>query len=138
MPVDHRVHAHELGPVPVRLVKVRQARAVRVRPPGADEDGAQPRALPQVGGEGGAHGQGVAAQVEVVAGGGRVDERVDLGEGLGRHDVDGLEGGREGLGRARADGRGGRGRVGGDLGRQDVLGVVVVVGGGVGYRRGGW
>lgn len=116
MPVNHRMHPHELGPVLIRRVKVRQAGPVRVRPPGADEDGPQPGALLQVLVQRRAHGEAVPAQLEVVRRDGVLDEGVDLGEGLRGDYVYGLEGGREGLRRAGADGGGGRGRVGGDLG----------------------
>lgn len=129
MPVDDRVHAHKGGPVAVGGVEVRQGGAMGVRPAGADEDGPEAGAVAQVGVEGGAHGQGVAAQVEVVGRGGALDEGVDLGERVWRNDVDGLQGRREGPRRGAAHGSRRRGGVGRDLGGQ-------AVGGGVG--RGVW
>lgn len=91
-----------------------------VCPAGADKDGPEAGPVAQVGVEGGAHGQGVAAQVEVVGRGGALDEGVDLGEGVGRHDVDGLQGGRELPRRRAAHGGRRRGGVGRDLGGQAV------------------
>lgn len=128
VPVDDRVHAHKGGPVAVGRVEVGQGGAVGVGPAGADEDGPEAGAVAQVGVEGGAHGQGVAAQVEVVGVGGALDEGVDLGERVRRHDVDGLQGGREGPRRRAAHGGRRRGGVGRDLGGQ-----AVGDGGGVGW-----
>lgn len=120
VPVDDGVDPHKGGPVPVGGVKVGEGGAVGVGPAGADEDGAQAGAVAEVGGEGGAHGQGVAAQVEVVGGGRALDEGVDLGERVRRHDVDGLQRRGEGVRRRAAHGRRRRGRVGRDLRRQAV------------------
>lgn len=128
MPVDDGVHPHKGGPVAVGRVEVGQGGAVGVCPAGADEDGLEAGAVAQVGLEGGAHGQGVAAQVEVVGGGGVLDEGVDLGEGVGGHDVDGLQGRGEGP-RGRAAHRCRRGgRVGWDLRGQAVGGGGVGIG----------
>lgn len=128
VPVDDRVHAHKGGPVAVGRVEVGQGGAVGVGPAGADEDGPEAGPVAQVGVEGGAHGQGVAAQVEVVGVGGALDEGVDLGERVRRHDIDGLQGGREGPRRRAAHGGRRRGGVGRDLGGQ-----AVGDGGGVGW-----
>jgi len=96
------MHAHEPGPIAVGLVERGEGSAVGVGAAGADEDGAEAGVRGEVGGEGGAHGEGGAGEVEGVGLGGAGDEGVDFGEGVGRDDVDGLEG----LG-------GRRGRVGG-------------------------
>lgn len=127
VPVDDRVHAHKGRPVAVGRVKVGQGCAVGVCPACADKDGPEAGSVAQVGVEGGAHGQGVAAQVEVVGGRGALDKGVDLGEGVGRDDVDGLQGGGEGPRRGAAHGGRRRGGVGRDLGGQAVgRGVVVM------------
>lgn len=128
MPVDDGVDAHKGGPVAVGRVEVGEGGAVGVCPAGADKDGPEAGPVAQVGVEGGAHGQRVAGQVEVVGGGRVLDEGVDLGEGVGGHDVDGLQGGGKGPRRPAAHrGRGG-GRVGRDLRGQAVGGGPVCIG----------
>ena len=56
VPVDHGVHAHEVGPIAVRAVEVRQGLAVRVGAAGADEDCADGRVGIEIEGEGIAEG----------------------------------------------------------------------------------
>lgn len=127
------MYPHKSRPPSIRRVEVRQLRAVGVGPPRADEYGLEPGSLLQVGVERGAHGQAVAAQVEVVLGDGVLDELVDLGEGVLGHDVDGLEGVRERGGGLRA-----RGGVVRGVGRRLRRRPVQVEGGGQrGVRRRG-
>lgn len=64
---------------------------MRIRPPGADEDGLHRGLIPQVLGEGGFHRFGVARKVEVVGARGGGDEGLDFGEGVRGDDVDGLD-----------------------------------------------
>ncbi|CAN8102634.1 unnamed protein product [Discula destructiva] len=141
------MYPHKRRPAFVRRVKVRQLGAVRVRPPRAHKHGLEPGLLCQVGGERGAHGQRVPAQVEVELGGGRLDKRVDLGEGVRADDVDGLQRRWEGRRRGRAR-SGGEGRVGrglrvcvGVCGYAVAVAVAVAVvaggGGGSGSSSGG-
>lgn len=82
MPIDNRMHAHKRRPPPIRRVKVRQLRAVRVRAPRADKDGAHARVLREVGGKGGLHGRGAAREGEAVGARGAADEGLDFGEGV--------------------------------------------------------
>ena len=66
MPVYNRVYAHERRPASIRGIEVFQVRAVRIRPPRADEDGFDRRVVGEVVLEGFAHGFGVAGEREVV------------------------------------------------------------------------
>jgi hypothetical protein len=91
VPVDHRVHAHEARPAVVRLVEVRQARAVRVRAARAHEHGAHARPRAQVRRERGLHARRLAREGERVGGAGGAHEGLDLRERVGRLDVDALE-----------------------------------------------
>ena len=88
VPVNDRVDAHKGGPAAVRRVKVRQGGAVRVRPPGPDEDGLDARAIPEIYLKGGLHGQLVACDLEAIGSAAAVDKGVDGRKGAGRHDVD--------------------------------------------------
>lgn len=85
------MHPHKRRPPRIRGVKVRQALAVRVRPPRADKDGPHGRARGQVGVQGGLHGLRDALDGQVVLGRGAVDKGVHLGKGVARHDVHGLQ-----------------------------------------------
>ena len=67
-----------------------------VRPPRADEDGLDFRFRGEVVGEGGLHTfTGEVREGEMVGGGGREDEGVNLGEGVRGDDVDRFDSGRE-------------------------------------------
>ena len=93
--------AHKIRPAAVGAVEEGQLRAVRVRAPGADEDGLDVRLVGEVGGEGVAERDGrgvdVGGEVEVVAAGGGGDKGRHAGERVGGPGVDGGDGGRERL-----------------------------------------
>lgn len=91
MPIDDGMHPHEVGPASVRRVKVLQVLPVRIGPPSPYKDGAHVGAVCQVDLEAFAHGQHVACDLEVVFLSRGGDKGVDLGEGIWRNDVYGLE-----------------------------------------------
>ena len=64
---------------------------MRICTPGTDEDGFDGGVVMEVVGEGVFHRSGVAGEGEVVGLQGRVDEVVDLGEGMWGDDVDRAE-----------------------------------------------
>lgn len=99
MPIQNGIHTHKLRPVLVRGTKMCQELAVGVRSPRAHEYGLDRLPIAEVLLEGGAHTQRVPLQVEVVLLGRAGDELLDLGERVGRRDVDPLQGAVRGRGR---------------------------------------
>ena len=48
MPINHRMHPHKPRPPPIRQIKMRQIRTVRIRPAGADQNRLYNRVIAQV------------------------------------------------------------------------------------------
>lgn len=92
MPVDDRMHSHELRPPVIRGIKVRQVGTVWICPPSADEYRFDGRIIPEVLRKRRFHWGGVSSEREIVGFDGRGDKGFDLGERVWSLNVDGLYG----------------------------------------------
>jgi hypothetical protein len=93
VPVYDGVYAHEGRPARVRGVEMCKVLAVRVRPPGAHEDGLDRGCVVQVVGEGGLHGLRILKQLQRVCLDRDFDKVLDLLERVRRLDVDAFDSG---------------------------------------------
>ena len=90
-PVYNRMYSHERRPAIIGGVEIGQQSAMEISPPGAHENSFDAWFVLEVFPERCLHGQVVACEVKMVSRDAFVNEAVDLGERVGRDDVDGLE-----------------------------------------------
>ena len=92
MPINNWMHAHELRPIFVREVEVRQELAMGICSPGSYKYSLNRPFLPKVCLERRTHRQGIPSQVNVVFCCWRCDEVFDFREWVGGDDINALEG----------------------------------------------
>jgi hypothetical protein len=95
IPINDRMHTHKSGPPLICLIEMGQGLALRIRPRNSHKDRLHCIMFLQIQPKRILLRQGIARQVQPVRSNGLVDEGIDLGEGLWRGDVHGLQGRRE-------------------------------------------
>jgi len=88
MPINDRMYTHKTRPSSIRLIKVGQVSPMWICPPRADEDCLHVRVLLYVLRKRGFHREGGGGEGKMVSSRGGLDELVDLGEWVGRDNVD--------------------------------------------------